>query len=192
MVYVVIVVLYSLSFGAIVTCVPLGESAKTLTEWGGGAEAEVLFKWGGVGVSDGHIAGLHGDELLVGFEIVVGWEHTCGDEFFLENGDEVQQILGRVVADVVNLVGRNRQTVFADLLFWRMLHDAHDALYNVINIGEVSFAVSIVENLDGLSFAQLVGEAEVRHVGTTGGAIDGEESQTSAWDVVELRIAMGK
>jgi len=72
-----------------------------------------------------------------------------------------------------------------------VLHDAHHSFHDVVDIGEVTLAVAIVEYLDGLAFHQFVGETEVSHIGTTSGAIDGEEAQAGRGDVVELAIGMG-
>ena len=72
-----------------------------------------------------------------------------------------------------------------------MLHHANNAFYNVIDVGEVALAVAIVENLDGLALAQLVGEAKVGHVGPPRRAIDCEKAQPRAGDVVKLGVGMG-
>ena len=64
-------------------CIPLGEGAEALAEGGMWFEAEVVFEGCGVGIGDGYVAGLHGHELLVGFEVVVVGEYACDDEFFL-------------------------------------------------------------------------------------------------------------
>ena len=71
-----------------------------------------------------------------------------------------------------------------------MLHDANDAFYDVIDKGEVAFAVAVVEDLDGLAFTEFVGEAEVGHVWTTCRTIDCEESETGRGDVVELAVGV--
>ena len=68
--------------------------------------AEVGFEGGCVGVGDGHVAGLHGHEFLVGFEVVIGGEHLGADELFLQYCHEVEEVLGVVVADVIDFVGR--------------------------------------------------------------------------------------
>ena len=76
-----------------------------MAEGGGGAEAEVAFERCGVGEGDGHVAGLHGHKFLVRLEVVVGGEDACADEFFLKDGDKVEQVLGRTVANVIDHIG---------------------------------------------------------------------------------------
>ena len=53
-----------------------------------------MFEGCGVGVGYGDIAGLHGDEFLVGLEVVVGREDFGAEELLLENGDEVEEAFG--------------------------------------------------------------------------------------------------
>ena len=127
----------------------------------------------------------------MGLEVVVLGQDTGTHQLFLKNGYEVKEVFGGVVADVIYLVRWDGQSVLAVLLLGGVLHDAHHSLHDVVDIGEVALAVAIVENLDGLAFHQFVGEAEVSHVGTTSGAIDGEEAKTGRGDVVELRVGMG-
>ena len=127
----------------------------------------------------------------MGIEVVVLGQDAGTDQLFLQDGHEVEEVFGRVVADVVHLVRGDGQSVLAILLLRSVLHDAHHSLHDIVDIGEIALAVAIVENLDGLAFHQLVGEAEVSHVGTAGRAIDGEESEAGRGDVVELAIGMG-
>lgn len=127
----------------------------------------------------------------MGLKIVVQGQDTCTYKLFLKNGHEVEEVFGRVVADVVYLVRWDGESVLAVLLLGGVLHDANHSLHNVVDIGEIALAVAIIENLDGLTFHQFVGEAEVSHVGTAGGAIDGKEAEAGRWDVVELRVGMG-
>ena len=96
----------------------------------------------------------------------------------MENGDEVEEILGGVVANIIDFVGRNGKTVLAVLFLWGMLHDADDSFHNVIDISEVALAVAVVEDLDGLALDQFVGEPKVGHVGATCRTIDGKEAKT--------------
>ena len=125
------------------------------------------------------------------FKVIILGEHAGTDKFFLQDGHEVEKVFGRVVADVIYLVRGDGQSVLAVLLLGGVLHDAHHSLHDVVDIGEVALAVAIVENLDCLAFHQFVGKAEVCHIGTAGGAIDGKEAEAGRGDVVELAIGMG-
>ena len=127
----------------------------------------------------------------MGLEVVVLRQDAGTHQLFLQDGHEVEKVLGRVVADVVYLVRWDGQSVLAVPLLRGVLHDANYTFYNIVNVSEVAFAVAIVENLDGLAFHQLVGEAEVGHIGTAGWAIDGKEAEACRGNVVELRVGMG-
>ena len=113
----------------------------------------------------------------MGLKVVVLGQHTSAHQFFLKNSDEVEEILGGVIADIIHLVGRNGKTVFAVLLLGSMLHNADHSFHNVIDIGEVTLAVAVVEDLDGLALDQFVGETKVGHVRTTCRTIDSEEAE---------------
>ena len=178
-------------FYTIIPSIPLCKSPQAFPQAGIGLEAEVLFQGRRIGVGYGHVSGLHGHEFLVSLKVVFLGEHAGTDQFFLQDGHEVKEVFGRVVADVIYLVRGNGQSVLAVLLLGGVLHDAHHSLHDVVDIGEVALAVAIVEYLDGVAFYQLVGEAEVSHVGTTGGAIDSKEAQAGRGDVVEFRVGMG-
>lgn len=113
----------------------------------------------------------------MGLKVVVLGQHASAHQFFLKNSDEVEEILGRIVADIIHLVGRNRKTVFSVLLFGGMLHNADNSFHNVIDIGEVALAVAVIEDLDGLAFDQFISKTKVGHVGTTSRTIDSEEAE---------------
>ena len=124
------------------------------------------------------------------FKVVVFGEDSCTDELFLENCDEVEEILWGVVTYVIYFIRWDWEPVFALLLLWSVLHHSYYAFHDVIDIGEVAFAVAVIENLDGFAFHQFVGEAEVSHVWATGWSINGEETETGGWDVIELAVGM--
>ncbi len=65
-----VVVTYA-SLLSFVVAVPFGEVAQSLADGDGGAEVIVAFEGGAVGKGDRHVAWLHGNELLVGIEVVV-------------------------------------------------------------------------------------------------------------------------
>ena len=125
------------------------------------------------------------------FKIIILRKDAGTDQFFLQDGHEVKEVFGGVVADVVHLVRGDGQSVLTVLLLWGVLHHSYYALHDVVDIGEITLAVAIIEYLDGLAFHQFVGETEVCHIGTAGGAIDGKEAEAGRGDVVELRVGMG-
>ena len=142
-------------------------------------EAVVALKGGGVGIGGGDVAGLHGDELFVGVEVEILWEDTGTDELFLEDGDEVEEVLGLAATDVIHGIGWDGEAIVALLALGGALHHAYDAFYDVIDIGEVATAVAVVVDLDGVALEEFVGETEIGHVGATSRAVDGEEAQAS-------------
>ena len=174
----------------IIPSIPLSKSSQAFSQTGIGLETKVLLQWGCVCVGHWHITRLHGHEFLVGIEVVVLGKHAGTDQLFLKDGHEVEEVLGRVVADVIYLVRWDGQSILAVPLLRGVLHDTHHSLHDVVDIGEIALAVAIVENLDGLAFHQFVGEAEVSHVGTASGAIDGEEAKTCRRNVVEFGVSM--
>lgn len=122
----------------------------------------------------------------MGLEVVVGREHALLHQHALQRVDEVEQVLGMRVADVVDAVRGERQPVLAHLYLRDGVHDAPHALDDVVDVGKVAAAVAHVEDLDGVAAAQLLGEAEVGHVGPAHGAVHREEAQAGRGDGVEL------
>ena len=175
---------------SVIPCVPLGKCTEAITQWCRRSKTKVLLQWSGICKGYWHIASLHWNKFLVCIKVIVRWEPLSCNEFLLENGDKVKEILRSRVADVIYFIWRNRKCIFTCCLLWCVLHHANHTLNNVIHISEVAFTISVIENLDGLAFTELVCEAEVCHIGTTGRTIDGEEAKACGWDVVELTIGM--
>lgn len=127
----------------------------------------------------------------MGLEVVVRRQHALLHQHALQRVYEVEQVLGVRVADVVDAVRCERQPVLALLHLGGGVHDAPHALDDVVDVGEVAAAVAHVEDLDGVAAAQLLGEAEVGHVGPAHGAVNREESQAGRRDGVELGVGGG-
>ena len=129
----------------------------------------------------------------MGIKVVVWWENAGTEEFFLKDGDEVEEVLGMAVAYVIDSIGNSLSPALPSREGSRSnLHDADNAFDDVVDVGKVALAVTIVEDLDGLTFHEFVSKTEVGHVGTTGWAIDGEETETSGGDIVEFRVGVGE
>lgn len=127
----------------------------------------------------------------MGLEVVVGGQHALLHQHALQRVDEVEQVLGVRVADVVDSVGGEGQPVRTHLHLGRGVHYAPHALDDVGDVGEVAAAVAHVEDLDGVAAAQLLGEAEVGHVGPAHGTVHGEETQAGRGDGIELGVGGG-
>ena len=127
----------------------------------------------------------------MGIKVIVLGQHAGTHQLFLQDGHEVEEIFGRVVADVVHLVRGDGESILTVLLLGGVLHDAHHSLHDVVDIGEVALAVAIIENLDGLAFHQLIGETEVCHIGTTCRAINCKEAEACRRNIIEFTIGMG-
>ena len=141
---------------AVILGVPFGKSSQTLTQGGGRLIAEVLFEGSRIGISDRDIAWLHGNEFLVLLKIVVGRKDIGTNKLLLKDVDKVEQVLRAVVANVIDLVGRDGKAIVAIGLFGSMLHDTHYAFDDIIDVGEIAFALAVVEYLDGFATTQLV------------------------------------
>ena len=83
-----------------------------------------------------------------------------------------------VVADIVNFVRRNRQSVLSVFLFGRTHHYTFHAFHNVVNISEIAFAIPVIENLNRLAFDKFVRKAEIRHIRSARRTIYRKKSQT--------------
>lgn len=186
-----IIAIRTLATAPVIALIPLGEGPQAVLERRRGLVAQVALERRGVGVGDGHVAGLHRHELLVGLKVVIGGKHALLHQHALQRVDEVEQVLGMRVADVVDAVRGEGQPVLAHLHLGGGVHDALDALDDVVDVGEVAAAVAHVENLDGLPAAQLLREAEVGHVGPAHGAVNREEAQAGGRDGVELGVGGG-
>ena len=161
----------------VITSIPFGKESQSFSQTCIWLETKILFKRCGISISHWYIAGLHRYKFLVGFKVIIIWQYTSTNQFFLEDGNEVKEVFWRVVTNIIYFIWRNWQTIFAILLFWCMLHDTNYTFYDVVNECEVTFTVAIVENLDGFAFHQFVGESEVRHIWATCGTIHCEEAK---------------
>ena len=65
---------------AIVIGIPFGKLPEPISQRDLGREAKVALQGGAVGIGHGHVAGLHGHQLLVGLKVVVGREHAGAED----------------------------------------------------------------------------------------------------------------
>ena len=102
------------------------------------------------------------------------------DQSISQSVDKVHQILRMGIADIVDIV----------VLFRALQHDPFDSFDNIVDIGEVSFALAEIEDPDLLILYQLVGKGEVSHIRPSCWTIDSKESQTGRFDAVKMAIGI--
>src|SRR5262245_6418877 len=78
---------------------------------------------------------------------------------------------GALAAGGVRVVG-----VPSGLWRWRARHQPRDRLHYIIDVGEISSHLAVVEQLHWSAMQDGINEQPDRHVGATPWAIDGEES----------------
>ena len=122
----------------------------------------------------------------MGLKVEVCGKNTGLHQFLLQNLHKIQQVLWLTATDVIDGIRWDGQAIFTLLALWCSLHHTIHTFYDVIDIGEVTTAVAVVEYLDGLTLQQFVGEAEVRHIRTAGRAIYCKEAQACCGDVIQF------
>ena len=95
-----------LFYCAIVLGIPVSESTEAIAERSGGTETEVLFESRGVSIRHRYITCLHRHQFLMGFKIIIGRKHLGCNKFLLQDNNEIEQVLGVVVADIINGIRR--------------------------------------------------------------------------------------
>jgi len=171
----------------VILFIPLHKPPYALLEGRGGLETDGVHEVVDVGEGFGHVAGLHGEEVLLGLL----------PEAFLNRGDEFHQAHGAVIADVVEPVrgeARARVRGFpvpAGVGFRDPVHDPNHPLDDVIDVSKVPLHLPVVEDVDVASLQDGLCEREEGHVGPPPGAVDGEEPKARAGDLVKAGIDVG-
>ncbi len=70
------------------------------------------------------------------------------------------------------------------------MNDTLYTFHNIINICEVTPAITIIENLDIFSFYQLVGKTKISHIRSTSRSINSKETKSGTRNIIELAIGM--
>ena len=173
--------------GAIKASIPLHEPGNAFLHGGVGLVAHGGVQLGDVCVGVWHVAGLQGQHVLDGF-----FAHGTFDGV-----DVGRELDGAVVADVEQAPGGVAGggvwacAVPGGVGRCNLVAGANDAFDNVINVGEVSAVVAVVEDLYGLAFEDVFGELEQGHVGPAPGSIHGEEAQAGGGQAEQVAVAVG-
>ena len=123
-------------------------------------------------------------------KVIVLRQDPCPHQLLLQNRHKIQKADRPSSADVIDRIRRQREAVLTVFLLRSALHHTHNSLHNIIHIGEIAAAVSVIEDLYGLSGAELIGKTEVCHIRSSGRAVHSKEAKTRGGNVVQLRIRM--
>ncbi len=159
--------------------VPRDETRQALVDGDARFEAEIAARDLDIGVGLLDVAGLHVLENL----------DRLASAGRLDHRDEVHQVLGAVIAQVVEPVRRLRAS--PGTVLRRVVERGQHAGHDIVDIGEVAPHVALIENPDRLAGEDRLGEKIGRHVGPPPGPIDGEESQAGRGQTIEMGVAVG-
>ena len=117
-----------------------------------GLVAAFRLEFRGVGVRLVNVAGLHRQEFLLGGLAVS----------IFNFGDKVHELYRVAATDVVYFVRNAVRALFRDR---HVVERMHAALGDVVDVGEVTDHVAVVEHLDGLALRDGAGKEHRAHVG---------------------------
>ena len=123
-------------------------------------------------------------------KVIVLRQDPCPHQLLLQNRHKIQKADRPSSADVIDRIRRQREAVLTVFLLRSALHHTHNSFHNIIHIGEIAAAVSVIEDLYGLSGTELIGKTEVCHIRSSGRAVHGKEAKARGGNVVQLRIRM--
>lgn len=126
--------------------------------------------------------GCAGTNFFMRVEVVIGRQNFGANQLFLQDGNELGQVDGFAVTDVVNFVRHG--------VARRAVNHAADTFDDVVNVSEIAQRVPEIAQLDIFAADKFVGELEVRHVGSSGRAVNREESQTGRGNAVKMAVAV--
>ena len=81
-------------------------------------------------------------------------------------------------------MGRAISTIVIGCFHGRAAHNTDDTFHDIVDIGEIAHEVAIVKDLYCFSCGELFRGAVIEHVRSSCRAVDGEEAQTRAGNVV--------
>ena len=150
-------------------------------------KADGLFELGDIGAGRSHVPGLHRPQLLDGLSA----------ERLLDGLDEAQQLDRRVVADIVEPIGRmagagiGARRIETRVGSGRAIEHPRHPLDDVVDVGEVALHAAAVEDLDRLTAQDRAGEQRGRHVRPPPRPVHGEEPQAGGGQIVEMAVHVG-
>ncbi len=124
-------------------CIPLSELPQTSSQTCTRLIPEITLQCACICIGHRHITRLHWNEFFVCFKVIIFRQHFCPNQFFLQNLYEIQKVLRILIANVVDCIRRNWQTIFSISAFRCALHDTNNTFHNIVHISKVTLAVAM-------------------------------------------------
>src|SRR5579883_1476294 len=153
---------------------PGDEARQALIDRRRRLEAEIARGVGDVGIGRGNVAGLKRRKL----------DHGFAPKRLLDDANEVLELFAAIVADIVNPEGG-----FSSRIGRRVVETSDDAGNDVVDEGEITPHIAMIENTNRLAGENGLGEEPRRHIGPAPRPIDGKEAQARARYPIEMRVA---
>lgn len=133
-----------------------------------------------------NVSGLHVEKVLFGLLAQTLFQHR----------DHSQEFNGFIVPDVVEsewccrTAGVGGLAVPVWIGFCGTIDDTYDTINDVIDIREVTFHLSVVEDINGPAFENRFREQKESHIRASPGAIDRKETQTGRGNSIEMAVGV--
>ena len=92
-----------------------------------------------------------------------------------------------MIPDIINL---HSHSIFISVR--SLFHHCRYAFNDIVNISEITVHISVIKQLDFLALYHLICKSEIRHVRSSARTIYRKETQSRAWNPIQLAICVGK
>src|SRR5690554_4293960 len=167
--------------------VPVHEVGYALFHGGGRLVVHIIDQVIYIGVGRRHVTGLQGQQVFLGL-----LAHPLFDDL-----DKPGQLHRVIAADVVDSIRRlagawvrlGTAPVFVGL--GDVIQRTDDTLYNIVDVGEVTLMVAVVEHINRLARQNLLGENIHSYIRPDHVAMFGEKPQAGGRQVVQVAVGVG-
>src|ERR1035438_5200256 len=145
---------------SIVGAIPVDETAKAGLDGSIGLEADITGEVGDICGGGNDVTGLDGQHAF----------HRLLAQTLLDHLDKTEEFDGRMVANVIEAVGRGAGGRVGSLASPLRIgdcgpgHCAHHAFNDVVDVREIALHIALVVNVDWFALENRFGEKKIRHV----------------------------
>src|SRR5690554_8059225 len=166
--------------------VPVHEVGYALFHGGGRLVVHIIDQVIYIGVGRRHVTGLHGQQVLLGL---------FADPLFddLDKPGQLHRVIAANVVDAVRPLAGARVRLGTAPVFVGLgdvIQRTDDTLYNIVDVGEITLVMAVVEHINRFARQDLLGEDKQRHIRPAPGTVHGKEPQAGGGQVVQLAVGV--